>query len=426
MNNELYEKYIELLLDELKPAMGCTEPIALSYVSAKVRSVLGTLPTKTRLEVCGNIIKNVKSVTVPQTNGLKGIETAIAAGYFANNADNGLEVLSSLKPCQLGELKEYLDMKNIEIIPSTKPYKFYIDITATDGKNTARVVVVNSHTNIVSIEYNDEVIYSLKKEVEERRNHNFDLLNVESIIDFANNVDLTPLRDVLNKQISYNLAIANEGLKNNYGANIGKVLLQTYGDDVNIKARAYAAAASDARMSGCALPVMIISGSGNQGITASLPVYIFAKHWNKSEDEMLRALIVSDLVTLLQKRGIGRLSAFCGATVAGIGAAAGVAYLDGGRYKEISHTVVNALGIISGMICDGAKASCAAKISAAIDSGLFGYYMYKNNQQFRSGDGIITKGVDLTIENVGKMARDGMGKTDEEILKIMVGNGCVD
>lgn len=421
-DDDLYNEYIEILKSELVPAMGCTEPIALAYAAAKLKDILGFIPEKTVLEVCGNIIKNVKSVVVPQTNGLKGIPAAISAGYFANDSSLELEVLTSLEQTKLSEVKAYILKNNIDIIPSKSDLKFYIDIKGIYKNHEARVVIANKHTNIVLMQYDGKNIFEANQLQEEKNNRNYDKLNIKDIVEFVDCLDVNDLRDVLERQIRYNLAIAEEGLKNNYGANIGKVLLDNYPNTPALKARAYAAAASDARMSGCALPVIIVSGSGNQGITASLPVYVYAKEENKSEELMLKALALSDLVTLDQKRGIGRLSAFCGATCAGVGAATGIAYLEGGNYETISHTIVNALAIISGMVCDGAKPSCAAKISAAIDSGIFGYYMYKHNEEFLDGEGLVTKGVDHTIDNVCQMARLGMCQTDEEILKIMVSN----
>lgn len=422
MNNALYQKYIEILKDELVPAMGCTEPIALAYAACLVKETLGELPEYTKLEVCGNIIKNVKSVVVPETNGLKGINTAIAAGYLAKDSKKELEVLMSLTEDDLPKLRDYLALNNIDIIPSKSPLKFFIKIEAVAKGNKALVQIENKHTNVVLISKNDEIIFKNDKVVYEQKNVAYDSLNIKDIVDFALNFNISDLKEILLRQVNYNLAIANEGLNKKYGANIGKVLLDTYGTSKEIKARAYAAAASDARMSGCPLPVVIVSGSGNQGIASSLPVYIFAKEENKSEEEMLRALALANLVTLDQKKGIGRLSAYCGATSAGIGAAAGIAFLEGGRYETISHTIVNALAIISGMVCDGAKPSCAAKISVAIDAGLFGYNMYKSNQEFLDGEGLVCKGVENTINNVSQMARLGMSQTDEEILKIMVGH----
>lgn len=420
LDKEKCENYIKILKHELIPAMGCTEPIALAYGARVLVELLGSIPVKTEATICGNIIKNVKSVIVPKTNGLKGLEAAIAAGYFASDLSNGFSVLETLKEDDPEKIRAYLKLNNILVVPANKPFRLYIELKGIDSAgNYAKISIIGEHTNICHKEYNGNVI--LDKDYREIKSdleiHNS--LNVSDILEFANTVDINSVSDILKRQIDYNSMIAEEGLKNKYGANIGRVLLETYGTNVNIKARAYAAAASDARMSGCALPVIILSGSGNQGITASLPVYVFAKEYNKSEEEMLRALLVADLITLDQKKEIGRLSAFCGATFASIGAACGIAYLLGSNEEEIAQTIVNALGIISGMVCDGAKPSCAAKIAEAIDSALLGYYMAKQNQKFKSGEGLISSNVENTIYNVGKMARIGMAQTDDEILKIM-------
>lgn len=415
-----YNNYIEILKHELIPAMGCTEPIALAYCARALVELLGSIPQKTNATICGNIIKNVKSVIVPKTNGLKGLEAAIAAGYYAKSLNNGFSVLETLDDSDSLKIMEYLKLENIKVMPSNKPYRLYIELEGYDiSGNRAKVAIAGEHTNICHKEYNGNIILDKNFEEIQADAKLHQSLNVVDIIEFANTVDLKELKDILQRQINYNLAIAKEGLKSHYGAGIGRLLLDTYGNDTNVSARAYAAAASDARMSGCPLPVIILSGSGNQGITASMPIYVFAKNLNASNDAMLRALIVSDLITLDQKKEIGRLSAFCGATLAAIGAACGICYLKGGSIDLISQTIVNALGIISGMVCDGAKPSCAAKIAEAIDSALLGYYMALHNERFKSGEGLITSCVEATIENVGKMARLGMSQTDDEILKIM-------
>lgn len=415
-----YKNYIEILKHELIPAMGCTEPIALAYCARCLVDLLGSIPEKTNATICGNIIKNVKSVIVPKTKGLKGLEAAIAAGYYAKSLNNGFSVLETLDDSDSLKIREYLKLENINVMPSNKPFRLYIELEGYDlSGNHAKVAIAGEHTNICHKEYNGNIILDKNFEEIQADAKLHQSLNVVDIIEFANTVDLKELKDILKRQINYNLAIAKEGLKSHYGAGIGRLLLDTYGSDINVLARAYAAAASDARMSGCPLPVIILSGSGNQGITASMPIYVFAQNLNVSEDAMLRALIVSDLITLDQKKEIGRLSAFCGATLAAIGAACGICYLKGGNVDLISQTIVNALGIISGMVCDGAKPSCAAKIAEAIDSALLGYYMALRHERFKSGEGLITSCVEATIENVGKMARLGMTQTDDEILKIM-------
>ncbi len=417
-----YEKYVAILKEELIPAMGCTEPIAVAYAAAKAREILGKIPRKVRAAVSGNIIKNVKSVIVPHTGGMKGIPAAAAAGIVAGDGDRQLEVISEVQDQQIAEIKQYLQEVPIEVEFAQTPYVFDIEIQVWEGEDTASVRIVDHHTNVVKIEKNGQILYS--KPLTGKKKENLTdrtCLSIEKILEFADEVDLKDIKEVLDRQISFNLAIAEEGLRHDYGANIGKVLLHTYGDNIKTRAKAKAAAGSDARMNGCELPVIINSGSGNQGITASVPVIEYAKELQVSQDKMYRALVVSNLSTIHLKTGIGRLSAYCGAVSAGCGSGAGIAYLHGGDYEAVTHTLVNALAIVSGIICDGAKASCAAKIASAVDAGILGYKMYIQGQQFYGGDGIVTKGVENTICNIGKLARDGMGETDKEIIRIMVG-----
>ncbi|OOM74170.1 L-serine ammonia-lyase, iron-sulfur-dependent, subunit alpha [Clostridium sp. BL-8] len=416
-----YQNYIKILEEELIPAMGCTEPIAIAYAAAKAREVLGYIPEKVIVEVSGNIIKNIKSVIVPNTNKLRGIEAATAAGIVAGKAEMKLEVISDVSEEKKKEIKEYINYCPIEVKLADTTFIFDIHMKLFYKDSFVKVRIVNYHTNIVLIEKNGKILY--QKEVNASKEEGLcdkKLLKVEDIIDFANSVEIKDIDTIIERQIQYNSRIAEEGLKNNYGANIGNVLLSTYGSDIKVRAKAKAAAGSDARMNGCELPVIIISGSGNQGIAASIPVIEYAKELNVSKEKLYRALVVSNLVTIHQKTGIGRLSAYCGAISAGTGSGAGIAYLHCGEYKDISHTIVNALSIASGIVCDGAKASCAAKIAAGVDAGIFGYYMYKNGQQFRSGDGIVKKDVEATIANIGKLAKDGMKETDKEIIKLMI------
>lgn len=414
--------YIEILNEELLPAMGCTEPIAVAYAAAIAKSILGTTPQRVKVQVSGNIIKNVKSVIVPNTGGLKGIAAAVAAGCVAGQADKKLEVISEVSSRQKAAIKEFMDVVPIEITAADSPHIFYINITVLADEHCATVCITDYHTNIVLKKRDQEVIFA-KQADDGAQNIKSDrsILNVQDIINFANTVDLDKVKQLLDRQIAYNTTIAAEGLTNTYGANIGKVLLATYGDDIKIRAKAKAAAGSDARMNGCELPVVIVSGSGNQGITASIPVIEYARELKVTEEKLYRALLISNLVTIHLKTGIGRLSAYCGAVSAGCGSGAGIAYLYGGGYPEIAHTIVNSLAIASGIICDGAKASCAAKIALAVEAGIIGYHMYVNGQQFRDGDGIVTKGVENTIKNVGELAQDGMRETDKQILKIMLG-----
>lgn len=415
-----YQTYVQILKEELVPAMGCTEPIALAYCAAKAREVLGLLPERCMVEASGNIVKNVKSVIVPNTGGLKGIEAAAAAGVVAGDAGRILEVIAGVTEEQKAEIKEYMGKAQILVKPLETDELLDMIVTLYGGGSYAKVRIANYHTNIVLIEKDGETLYEMGvMATEDAQMADRSLLNVKDIYDFARTVDLEDVKELISRQIEYNSAISREGLDHDWGANIGSVLLKAYGDDIRVRARAAAAAGSDARMSGCEMPVIINSGSGNQGMTASLPVIEYAKELKVSEEEMYRALVLSNLVTIHQKTGIGRLSAYCGAVSAGCGAGCGIAYLLGGDYATIAHTLVNALAIVSGIICDGAKPSCAGKIAAAVDAGILGYQMYINGQQFRGGDGIISKGVENTIRNIGRLGKEGMKGTDKEIIQIM-------
>ena len=411
--------YIRILREELRPAMGCTEPIAIAYAAAKARDVLGAMPDRLLAEVSGNIVKNVKSVVIPHTGGLRGIPAAVAAGCAAGDAGAELSVLSQVTSAQTEEIAVYLEKTPIEVRCAEDAHIFDIRITAFRGDDSAYVRIADYHTNLVCIRRNGETLLERECVTREEGLTDRSCLSIAGIVEFADSVDPEAVAPILEEQISCNLAIAEEGLRNNYGANIGKTLLRM-GNDLNSKMRAWAAAASDARMNGCELPVVINSGSGNQGITASVPVIVCAREMGKSREALLRALCVSNLVTIHQKTGIGRLSAYCGAVSAGVGAGAGVAYLRGGDYEMIAHTVVNAVAVTSGIICDGAKASCAAKIASAVDAGLLGLAMYENGNQFFGGDGIVKKGVENTIATVARLARVGMEQTDKEIIHLMM------
>lgn len=411
--------YIRILREELRPAMGCTEPIAIAYAAAKARDVLGAMPDRLLAEVSGNIVKNVKSVVIPHTGGLRGIPAAVAAGCAAGDAGAELSVLSQVTSAQAEGIADYLEKTPIEVRCAEDAHIFDIRITAFRGDDSAYVRIADYHTNLVCIRRNGETLLERECVTREEGLTDRSCLSIAGIVKFADSVDPEAVAPILEEQISCNMAIAEEGLRNNYGANIGKTLLRM-GNDLNSKMRAWAAAASDARMNGCELPVVINSGSGNQGITASVPVIVCAREMGKSREELLRALCVSNLVTIHQKTGIGRLSAYCGAVSAGVGAGAGVAYLKGGDYEMIAHTVVNAVAVTSGIICDGAKASCAAKIASAVDAGLLGLAMYENGNQFFGGDGIVKKGVENTIATVARLARVGMEQTDKEIIHLMM------
>lgn len=415
----------EILKEELVPAMGCTEPIAIAYASSIARSLLSSLPTSVTVYASPNIIKNVKSVVVPHTGGERGIEAAASIGIVAGREDLELEVLSKVGEKDIERSKELRRDAKFTILPSESGYIFHIRVELKNDSESSAVEIAGNHTNVILKERNGQVLFRKEyKENVESKKTDRSVLSIKSISEYADSVDIESIRETLERQIEYNTAIANEGLHGTWGANIGSILLKSYGESVQNKAKAYAAAGSDARMNGSEKPVVINSGSGNQGLTASLPVIVYAKDLNVSHNTLLRALAVSNLVTIHLKSGIGSLSAYCGATSAGAGAGAGVCYLFGGRENEISHTVVNALAIESGMICDGAKASCAAKIASAVEAGLLGMEMQKYGSEFYGGDGIVKKGVENTINNVSRIAREGMRETDKTIIEIMTGNKC--
>ena len=410
-----YQSYVQVLREELVPAMGCTEPIAVAYGAAKAREVLGCLPDKVLVEASGNIIKNVKSVVVPNTGGLHGIEASAAAGIVAGKAELVLEVISQV---------DFMATHEIVVRPAEGDIVFDIILTLWAGENRVKLRISDFHTNIIYIEKNGEVLLEAGQSCAEAQSEALTdraFMSVEGILDFVETMDVDDVREMVERQINYNYAIAQEGIQGDWGANIGSVLLKHNGSDAATRARAMAAAGSDARMSGCELPVIIASGSGNQGITASVPVIVFAQELGVDHDTMVRAVTLSDLLTIHLKTGIGRLSAYCGAASAGCAAGAAIAWLHGGGRDEIAHTLVNALATISGMVCDGAKPSCAAKIALAVEAGLLGYHMFQDGQQFYGGDGIVTKGVENTIRNVGRLAHDGMRETDKEIIRIMTG-----
>ncbi len=416
-----YDSYVKILEEELIPAMGCTEPIAVALAAAKAREALGTMPDRCRVEVSGNIIKNVKAVTVPNTGGLKGIEASAAAGIAAGRADLELEVLSRVTPEEIAAMRALLAGCDMKVVPALGDRVFYINVTLFANGHSACCEIVDRHTNITRIQRDETVLFQSGDTGGGERQTDRSVLSVEEILRFADTLDIADVAEVIRRQIAYNSAISAEGLKGGWGAEVGRTLREVNGDGVAVRARAAAAAGSDARMSGCELPVVILSGSGNQGMTASLPVIEYARELGADEEALIRALVVADLLTIHQKTGIGRLSAFCGAVSAGAGAAAGIAYLQGGGRDEIEGTVMNALAVCSGMVCDGAKPSCAGKIAAAVDAGLTGYYMCRGGRRFLGGEGILKDGVEPTIESVGRLAREGMRRTDEEILNIMVG-----
>lgn len=419
--NVKYDAYVQILKEELITAMGCTEPIALAYAAARCKELLGKLPEKVIVKVSGSIIKNVKSVVVPNTGGMKGIKTAVAAGLVAGRPEKKLEVISEVSDTQREALRAYADQVDMEISYLDSGRVFDIIIEAFAGEDSAKVRIANYHTNIVLEEHNGKTLLETVVEGDQEEGMtDRSLLDMEDIWDFAMTCDIEDVKAVLDHEIDCNMTAAEEGMNHPYGACIGRVMLDAYGNEIRNRACAMAAAGSDARMSGCELPVVINSGSGNQGITCSVPVIEYAKELQSGDEKMYRALTLSNLVAIHQKTGIGRLSAFCGAVCAGIAAGAGIAYLRGGGFKEIAHTVVNGLAIVSGIVCDGAKPSCAAKIAASVNAGILGYEMYVRGQQFYSGDGLVAKGADNTIRNIGRLGKEGMAGTNDEIIKIMI------
>ncbi|MBQ3017197.1 MAG: serine dehydratase subunit alpha family protein [Clostridia bacterium] len=422
LTNEKYEYFCKVLEEELVPAMGCTEPIAIAYAAAKAKAVLGAFPDRCEIEVSGNIIKNAKSVVVPHTDGMRGIEAAVIAGLVGGNADASLEVLSGVTEGDIKRMKEVSETLPVLLTMSDSELAFDICLSLYNKDESSFVRIASKHTNIVLIKKNGNVIFEGK--IDPPKEKKKEGLSVEEIVKFAEECNIDDVKPALARQIEYNMAIAREGLSGNWGANIGKVYLSSYANDISVKAKAYAAAGSDARMNGCELPVIINSGSGNQGMTASIPVYIYWEDMKLPEEKLYRALALSNLLTLHIKHGIGTLSAYCGAVAAGASAGAGIAYLHGGGFREVAHTLVNALAIDSGLICDGAKASCAAKIATAVENGILGFNLFRSGNQFFGGDGIVKKGVENTIENVCRLARDGMKDTDREILNIMMNTEC--
>lgn len=421
LSKEDYINFVEILKEELTPAFGCTEPIAIAYCAARARETLGCLPEKIVIEASGNIIKNVKSVIVPNTGRLKGIPAAAAAGIVAGEVSKILEVIAQVSDAQRQQIREYLERACFVVKSLESEDKLDVRITVSAGGQEAVVRIARSHTNIVRVEKNGEVILDREGEDCEVSGHkaNRSGLSVENIVTFAQEAEISDVQEILDRQISYNYAIAEEGITHDWGANVGSVLLRTCGTDVKTRAKAMAAAGSDARMSGCELPVVINSGSGNQGIAVSVPVIVYAKELHSSAEELYRALLVSNLIAIHLKNGIGPLSAFCGAVSAGCAAGCGIAWLQGGRLEDVSHTLVNSIAIVSGIVCDGAKPSCAGKIASSVDAGILGYSMFQEGQQFYAEDGIVSQGVENTIGNIYRLGAKGMCETDEEIIRIM-------
>ena len=437
MNQEIHAAYNRILHSELIGAMGCTEPIAIAYAAALARKTLGKKPEHCLVDCSGNIVKNVMGVTVPNSGGLKGIDVAAILGILGGDAERGLEVLEGVTPDQIEEAKRLLTQHFCEcrLVPNVE--NLYICITVTAGEEKALVEIRNFHKNVTRIEKNGEVLFendAACREVSEEESKQADpdkaLLNISDILDYALLPEDTAMRELLEYQLSCNRAIAKEGLEHPYGAQVGRTLLpkETLSpQNVRYFAKAWAAAGSDARMNGCAMPVVINSGSGNQGITVSLPVELYAKAYGISHERMLQALAISNLIAIHQKKYVGSLSAYCGAVSAACGAGAGISYLLGEAlsreelYEQICGTIINTIVTVGGMVCDGAKSSCAAKIACAVDCAVTAYELARQGHVFHSGEGLVRKDAEHTIECIGRMAREGMRSTDTEILQIMLG-----
>ena len=423
MDKRIYENYVRILENELVPALGCTEPIALAYAAAKAVKTLESFPDHLTVLCSGNIIKNVKGVKVPNSGGMKGVEAAAVLGAVGGDPDQALEVLETVGPEDLEKTKRLLAEGFCDCALKEGVANLYIEARAVKGSGEAVVVIEGEHTNIVRIEKDRELLYEKEPEAvqDEADKPDKALLNLEDIITFAEEADLDDVRKVLERQVRYNTRIAEEGLKNLWGAQVGRVIAEEFGDDVKWRAVAKAAAGSDARMSGCSLPVIINSGSGNQGMTCSLPVIEYGRELGKSEDEILRALCVSNLVALNQKKYIGSLSAYCGAVCAAAGAGAGITYLCGGTMEQIENTVVNTIADAGGIVCDGAKPSCAAKIATSLQAAVLSHKMAMRGLTFSRGEGLVMDCPEDTIKAVGYVGRAGMKQTDVEILNLMIG-----
>lgn len=423
LDREIYSGYLEILREEIVPAMGCTEPIAIAYASAKAREVLKEIPKKVIVKCSGNIIKNAKCVTVPNTGDLVGIKASAIIGILAGDASKGLEVINKVDEDSIIKANELVQGDYCTVKRLDTDVQLHILVEAYGDNSIATVETKYAHTNICRITKNEDVLLQVDEDPDKYLGVFADrgILNVKDIYEFANTVKIEDVKLLLDKQIDYNLTIAEEGLKGTYGIGIGKVILESYPENsVVTKLKAYAAAASEARMTGSSLPVMTNSGSGNQGMTTSIPVIIYAKEKGLSEEKMYRGLVFSNLMTIHQKTGIGRLSAFCGAVSAGCASGAAITYLEGGTLEQINKTVTNTLANISGIVCDGAKASCAAKIATSIDAAMMAHYLAMSDQAYRANTGIVKDDIEETITAVGKLGKEGMKETDKKILDIML------
>ncbi len=421
MNSALYENYVNILKHELVPALGCTEPISIAFAAAKARQVLGEFPDKIEMHCSGNIIKNVKGVTVPNSGGMKGIDVAAILGAVGGNADKALEVLEGITPEHIQRTRQLMESHICSCSLLENVANLYITAKVSKCGHYAAVTIVNQHTNITKIEKDGEILLEQALEGEtEDAGIDKSALTVKDILDFADQVRMEDIEEVIDRQVKMNTAISQEGLDNNYGAQIGKTLMHVWGKGVTTRACARAAAGSDARMGGCSMPVVINSGSGNQGITVSLPIIVHAQEWEVSREKMFRSLVVSNLIAIHQKYYIGSLSAYCGAVSAACGAGAGITYMYGGSYEQVSLTIINTLGNVGGIVCDGAKPSCAAKIASSVDAALMAFHLSIQNKSFLPGEGIIKGDVEETIKSMGYIGRVGMRGTDTEILNVMI------
>lgn len=422
MHDMNYEKYFEILREEMVPALGCTEPIAIAFAAAKARAILGQFPSEIKIHCSGNIIKNVKSVIVPNTGGLKGIEVSALAGIVGGNADHEMEVLSNLDKEHALKVADLLDVGLCQVLPLESDKTLHIIIEVSADQDLVIVEIQDFHTNIVKIEKNGQRLYERPVLAANYLGTLTDrsILSVDDIFDFAETVDIKKVRDLIKQQIVNNMAIAEEGLKGHYGVNIGDTLLNYGPANIFNRIKAYTASASEARMSGCELPVVTNSGSGNQGIASSVPVIVYARETGIGEEQLIRALVLSNLLTIHQKTLIGRLSAFCGVVSASCASGAAITYLAGGSLEQIKMTITNTLANVSGIVCDGAKPSCGIKIAASLDAAMMAHLLALDNKAYLPGDGLVKSNIEDTISSVGRMARDGMKQTDEQILKIML------
>lgn len=420
MEQKIITKYENLLKSELIPALGCTEPGAVGFVAAKSMEVLGQLPERIELYCSANIIKNVKSVNVPNSGGMKGIEAAAILAILSGDPSDSLEIFNNVKKEDINKTKELIQNGFCKVYLQEGEGNLYVRAVSYAGTDVSEVIIKDTHTNIIKIVSNGNVLLE-KSIADKNENTNKDFLTIKGIIEFAEAEDWKILKDIMKLQREVNTAIAEEGVLNTYGANVGKTLLGAYGSDIKIRAKAKAAAGSDARMGGSPLPVVINSGSGNQGITLTVPVVEYAEEFDVSEEKLYRALAISNLISIHIKSMIGKLSAFCGAVSASCGCGAAISYMFGGGYEQICDTITNTLANVGGIICDGAKASCAAKIAASVDAAILGHEMAKRNRKFQGGEGIVADDIEETIKNFGIVGREGMHETDISIMKLMIG-----